>query len=289
MSQLTDIGYIRYLLEKNGTRTKKGLGQNFLVNPTVCPKMAESAVADGAKCVLEIGCGIGVLTKELSEAAEKVVCVEIDRSLFPILDETLADCGNVEIIHGDIMKTDIPALIAGKFGDEPVSVCANLPYYITSPVMMKLLEEKYRFESLTLMVQKEFAERITAKPGSSEYGALTVSAAYRAQSEILFGVNAGSFLPRPKVDSAVIKLRPYKTPPVAVEDENLFFRLIKASFSQRRKVLTNSVSSVCDKSTAAEALALSDIPQNIRGEALSVEQFAQLSNKILSLTHPEKA
>lgn len=284
MGQLTDIGYIKYLLEKNGTRTKKGLGQNFLVNPTVAPRMAESCIANGAKCVLEIGCGIGVLTKELSEVAEKVVCVEIDQTLFPILDETLAGCENVEIVHGDIMKTDIPALIGKKFGNNPVSVCANLPYYITSPVMMKLIEEQYRFESLTLMVQKEFAERITAAPGTSEYGALTVSAAYRAQSEILFGVNAGSFLPKPKVDSAVIKLKPYKTPPVEVVDENIFFRLIKASFSQRRKILANSVSSVCDKATVLKALDSMNISQTIRGEALSVEQFAQLSNKIFSLS-----
>lgn len=280
--ELTDINYVRYLLEKHGTRTKKGLGQNFIVNPTVCPRMAESCGADKNSGVLEIGCGVGVLTRELSRVAAKVVCVEIDESLFPILDETLADCSNVEIIPGDILKTDVPALIREKFGDMPVFVCANLPYYITTPVMMKLLEAG-GFSALTLMVQKEFAERLTAAPGTSDYGALTATAAFRARTELLFGVSAGSYLPRPKVDSAVVRLTPYDAPPVEVANEQTYFSVVRAAFSQRRKMLSNSLSALCGKQTASAALERAGIPPTVRGETLGVPEFAAIANAVDAL------
>lgn len=280
--ELTDINYVRYLLDKHGTRTKKGLGQNFIVNPTVCPRMAESCGADKNCGVLEVGCGVGVLTRELSRVAAKVVCVEIDETLFPILDETLADCDNVEIVHGDILKTDVAALIREKFGDMPVFVCANLPYYITTPVMMKLLETG-GFSALTLMVQKEFAARLTAAPGTPDYGALTATAAFRARTELLFGVSAGSYLPRPKVDSAVVRLTPYEAPPVAVTSEQTYFAVVRAAFAQRRKMLSNSLSALCGKQVAADALAQVGVPPTARGETLGVAEFAAVANAVDAL------
>lgn len=282
MHELTDIGYVRHLLEKNGTHTKKALGQNFLVNPTVCPRMAEGCGASKEDGVLEIGVGVGVLTRELSRVAGKVVCVEIDESLAPVLEETLADCENVELVWGDILKTDVDALLKEKFDGRRVAVCANLPYYITSPVMMRLLEYGSRFSSLTLMVQKEFARRLNAKPGTSEYGALTASASYRAKTELLFEVSSGSFLPRPKVDSAVVRLTPYETPPVVVADEKTFFAVIRAAFAQRRKMLSNALSAFCGKETALAALEAAGVPPTARGETLGIEQFARIADAIFS-------
>lgn len=283
MYELTDIGYVRHLLEKNGTHTKKALGQNFLVNPTVCPRMAEGCGAGKEDGVLEIGVGVGVLTRELSKVAGKVVCVEIDESLAPVLEETLADCENVELVWGDILKTDIDKLLSERFGGRRVAVCANLPYYITSPVMMRLLEYGSRFSSLTLMVQKEFAHRLNAKPGTAEYGALTASAAYRAKAELLFEVSSGSFLPRPKVDSAVVRLTPYEAPPVEVEDEKVLFSVIKAAFAQRRKMLSNTLAAVCGKEGARKALEAAQIPSTVRGETLGIEEFARLANAVKAL------
>lgn len=279
---LTDINVVRDLLSRHGTRAKKGLGQNFIVNPTVCPRMAESCGADKESGLLEVGCGIGTLTRELSRVAAKVVCVEIDESLFPILEETLGDLDNVEVKRGDILKTDIKKLISESFGDMPVYVCANLPYYITSPVMMKLLEEG-GFKGLTLMVQKEFASRLIAGAGSADYGALTAAAAYRAKAEKLFDVSAGSFLPRPKVDSAVIRLTPYETPPVKPKDEGLYFVVVRAALAQRRKMLSNALSALCGKETAAKALSRAGIPPTARGETLTVERFAALADAISDL------
>ena len=282
MRELTDVAYLRELLEKHGTRTKKGLGQNFIINPSVCPRMAAGCGADKSCGVLEIGCGVGVLTRELSKVAGRVVCVEIDETLFPVLEETLADCDNVEVVRGDILKTDVPALLKEKFGDMPVAVCANLPYYITSPVLMRLLEQGGSFFSLTLMVQKEYAQRLTAKPGTSIYGALTASAAFRAKTEVLFGVSSGSFLPRPKVDSAVVRLTPYKTPPVPVKDEAMYFAVVKAAFAQRRKMLSNALSAAFGRERALAALAAAGINPSARGETLGVEQFARLADALAS-------
>lgn len=280
MRELTDIGYLRELLNKYGTRTKKGLGQNFLVNPSVCPRMAAACGADKESGVLEIGCGVGVLTRELSKVAGKVVCVEIDSSLFPLLGETLADCGNVELVQGDALKLDLDALLREKFGDMPVAVCANLPYYITTPVLMRLLEYGGRFTSMTLMVQREFAQRLAAKPGSSTYGALTASAAFRAKTELLFGVSAGSFFPPPKVESAVVRLTPYAEPPVAVTDEAAYFAVVRAAFAQRRKMLSNALSAVFGKERALAALAAAGVAPTARGETLGAEQFAAIANAL---------
>lgn len=277
MRELTDIGYVRELLGRHGTRTKKGLGQNFLVNPSVCPRMANACGADKHGGALEIGCGVGVLTRELSRVAGKVVCVELDASLFPILGETLEGCENVELVQGDILKIDLDALIAEKFGDMPVAVCANLPYYITTPALMRLLEYGGRFSALTLMVQKEFAQRLAAKPGSSSYGALTVSAAYRAKTELLFGVSAGSFFPPPKVESAVVRLTPYAEPPVKVADEAAFFAVVRAAFGQRRKMLSNALGAAFGKERATAALAAAGVAPTVRGETLSVEKFAAIA------------
>lgn len=278
MNELTDIGYVRALLAEHGTRTKKGLGQNFIVNPSVCPRMADACGADRDGGALEIGCGVGVLTRELSRVAGKVVCVELDASLFPILRVTLAGCGNVELVQGDILRIDLDALMREKFGNMPVAVCANLPYYITTPVLMRLLEYGGRFTSLTLMVQKEFAQRLTAKPGSSAYGALTVSAAYRAETKLLFGVSPGSFMPPPKVESAVVRLTPYAEPPVRVRDEAAFFAVVRAAFGQRRKMLSNALGAAFGKERALAALEAAGVPPTARGETLSVEKFAAIAD-----------
>lgn len=278
MNELTDIGYVRSLLAKHGTRTKKGLGQNFIVNPTVCPRMADACGAGKDGGALEIGAGVGVLTRELSRVAGKVVCVELDASLFPLLEETLGGCDNVELLQGDILKIDLDALMREKFGNMPVAVCANLPYYITTPVLMRLLEYGGRFTSLTLMVQKEFAQRLTAKPGSSAYGALTVSAAYRAETKLLFGVSPGSFMPPPKVESAVVRLTPYAEPPVRVRDEAAFFAVVRAAFGQRRKMLSNALGAAFGRERALAALEAAGVPPTARGETLSVEKFAAIAD-----------
>ena len=284
MNELTDIGYVRSLLAKHGTRTKKGLGQNFIVNPSVCPRMANACGADKNGAALEIGAGVGVLTRELSRVAGKVVCVELDASLFPLLEETLDGCDNVELVQGDILKIDLDALIREKFGGMPVAVCANLPYYITTPVLMRLLEYGGRFTSLTLMVQKEFAQRLAAKPGSSAYGALTVSAAYRAGTELLFGVSPGSFMPPPKVESAVVRLTPYSDPPVKVTDEAAFFAVVRAAFGQRRKMLSNALGAAFGRERALAALEAAGVPPTVRGETLNVEKFAAIADGLAPFT-----
>ena len=204
--RLTDIGYIRDVLERHGFYFSKKLGQNFLVNPSVCPRMAEACGATSESGVLEIGPGIGVLTRELAQRAGKVVAIELDDRLPPVLAETLKGQDNVEIVQGDCLKIDLAALIAEKFGDREVAVCANLPYYITSPIIMSLLESRLPVTSITVMVQKEAAQRLCATPGTREAGAVTLAVQYYAEAETLFGVSRGSFMPAPNVDSAVIRL-----------------------------------------------------------------------------------
>lgn len=261
---------------------KKSLGQNFLIDKTVCPRMAE-AVADENTGVLEIGPGIGVLTRELSAVAKKVVTIEIDRSLEKILKTTLSDLQNVEVIFGDAMKLDLSALIKEHFADcSRVCVCANLPYYITSPIIMKLLESRLPIEDIVVMVQKEAAERLCAEVSSREAGAVTVAVAYYAESEILFGVGRDSFMPPPKVDSAVIKLSVLSEPPVSVPDEAKFFALVKACFAQRRKTLLNTVSSTLhiEKSQLAEVLRELDLPETVRAEKLTLKEISALSKML---------
>ena len=279
---LSDINTVRSLLQKNGFTFKKSLGQNFLINPDVCPAMADAA-CDKDTGVIEIGPGIGVLTAELSARAKRVIAIELDERLKKILPVTLSDCENVEVIYGDVLKTDLKALIAEKFSDcKRVAVCANLPYYITSPIVMSLLESKLPIDSITVMVQKEAAERLCAKVGTREAGAVSVAVSYYAEPEILFGVDKGSFMPPPKVDSAVIQLHIRENPPVAVNDESKFFRLVKACFAQRRKTLVNTVSNTAgiDKEIIKEALAQLNLSETVRGEKLTLEELAELSNFI---------
>lgn len=277
---LSDINTVRSLLQKNGFTFKKSLGQNFLINPDVCPAMADAA-CDKDTGVIEIGPGIGVLTAELSKRAKRVTAIELDERLKKILPVTLADCDNVEIIYADVLKTDLKALIAEKFSDcTRVAVCANLPYYITSPIVMSLLESKLPIDSITVMVQKEAAERLCANVGTREAGAVSAAVSYYAEPEILFSVGKDSFMPPPKVDSAVIQLHIRENPPVKVLDEAKFFRLIRASFAQRRKTLVNTVSNTAgiDKESIKKALAQLGLSETVRGERLTLDELAELSN-----------
>ena len=281
MNRLSDIGTIKDILHRHGFKFSKALGQNFLINPTVCPRMAELSGAGEGVGVIEIGPGIGVLTNELCRLAEKVVAVELDKRLLPVLDETLAEYNNVKIINADVLELDLNKLIADEFGDMQVVICANLPYYITSPVIMKLLEDRLPISSITVMVQKEAAQRICAPVGSRESGAVTVSVNYYAEPSLQFYVSAGSFMPAPKVDSAVIRLDIRENPPVSV-DEKKFFAVVKAAFSQRRKVISNSLSSGLSKSKEEiiGALEAAGIEQNARAEKLSLEDFANIANNL---------
>ena len=282
MSELSDINVIKDVLSRHGFSFSKALGQNFLVNPSVCPKMAQACGADENTGVIEIGAGIGVLTKELAKRAKKVVSVELDTRLLPVLDETLSEFDNVEIVNADIMKLDLQKLIEEKFSGMKVVVCANLPYYITSPVITMLLESKIPIESVTVMIQKEVADRLTAPVGSRDSGAVTVCVNYFSTPEKLFDVKRGSFMPMPKVDSAVIRLDIRKEPAVPVDDEKKFFRLVKAAFSMRRKTALNSISAGLGvlKPTVEQALLHAGLELTARAENLTLDDFANLSNYI---------
>ncbi|WP_293972399.1 16S rRNA (adenine(1518)-N(6)/adenine(1519)-N(6))-dimethyltransferase RsmA [uncultured Ruminococcus sp.] len=282
MNRLSDIGTIKDILSRHGFTFSKSLGQNFLINPSVCPRMAELSGADKGVGVIEIGPGIGVLTNELCKLADKVVAIELDKRLLPVLEETLGEYDNLKVVNADVLETDLHKLIEEEFSGMEVVVCANLPYYITSPVIMKLLEDKLPISAITVMVQKEAAQRICAEVGSRQSGAVTVSVNYYAKPEMLFSVSAGSFMPAPKVDSAVIRLNVLDEPPVKVNDEKKFFSVIKASFSQRRKVISNSLSSglSLDKSKTAELLEKSGVPLNARAEKLSLQNFADIANNL---------
>lgn len=282
-SGLSDPGRIKEILTRHGFHFSKALGQNFLINPTVCPRMAASSGAQDCKGVIEVGPGIGVLTWELAQVAEKVCAIELDSRLFPVLEETLADCDNVKIVPGDVMKLDLHQLIQEEFDGGPVCVCANLPYYITSPVILRLLEEGLPLTSLTVMVQKEAATRLCAPPGSRECGAVSVAVHYRSRPQVLFPVGRGSFMPPPKVDSAVIRLDLLHQPPVQVEDENWFFRVSRSAFAQRRKTAANSISATLQlpKPQVEAALETIGAVQGVRAERLTLEQFAALSNALL--------
>lgn len=283
MQKLSDITTIRAVLEKNGFHFSKALGQNFLINPSVCPRMAALSGAADCAGAVEVGPGIGVLTWELSQVAKKVVSIELDKRLLPVLDETLADCDNVKILNADVMKLDLRRMIEEEFPGGEVAVCANLPYYITSPVIMRLLEERLPVTSITVMVQKEAAERLCAHPGERACGAVSAAVWYYAEPEILFQVSRGSFMPAPNVDSAVIRLRIRKTPPVEVANEPFFFRVVRAAFAQRRKTAVNSIANTLGRSKQAVAAAFdaAGVPQNARAEALTLEGFAALTAGLL--------
>ena len=279
---LTNLSEVRELLTRHGFTFSKALGQNFIVNPTVCPRIAsEGGAADVG--VIEIGPGIGTLTSALCEVAKKVVAVELDDRLPPILAETLAAYNNVTIVPGDAMEIDFAALIAEHFAGMQVVICANLPYYITSPLLMRLLELRLPVESITVMVQKEAAERICAKPGTRECGAVSAAVWYYAEPKPLFNVSRGSFVPAPNVDSRVIRLDIRETPyPVA--DEKAFFRMVRAAFGQRRKTLANALAAGLpfDKTQIAAAIERAGLPPAVRAEALTMEQLAALCEQLFA-------
>ncbi len=282
MERLWDFNVIKKIMEESGFTFSKALGQNFLVNPSVCPKMAELCGADENTGVIEVGPGIGVLTNELCKVAKKVVAIELDSRLPEILRKTLADHDNVKIVSGDVMELDLHKLIEEEFPDMDVVVCANLPYYITSPVIMRLLEEKLPIKALTVMVQKEAADRLCAQMGTRACGAVTAAVRYYSEPSLLFKVSAGSFMPAPKVDSAVIRMDIDKREKLSVNDEKLYFRVVRGAFAQRRKTVLNSVSSALgiDKGVLTAAFEESGVSPNLRAEAMTLENFAALSNAI---------
>lgn len=280
---LYDYNTVNRILSSHGFSFSKALGQNFLINPDICPEMANKLNADEKTGVIEIGPGIGVLTKELCLTAGKVAAIELDKRLFPVLKETLSEFDNLEIIEGDALKLDLKLLIDEKFCDmNSVKVCANLPYYITSPIIMRLLESRLPIDEIVVMVQREAAKRFCAPVGSRDCGAVTAAANYYAETEFLFGVGKESFMPAPKVDSAVIRLIPRKEPPVKVADEKHFFAVIKAAFAQRRKTALNCLSNGLGipKDKVGDALDKLNIDRSTRPEKFSLEDFARLSEII---------
>ncbi len=285
MKKLSDIGTIKEILNKYGFSFSKALGQNFLINPSVCPRMAEMGGAKEGVGVIEIGPGIGVLTYELAKRADKVVAIELDKRLLPVLDETLSEFDNVKVINDDVLKIDLHQLIKDEFADLDVVVCANLPYYITSPVIMKLLEDRLPVKSITVMVQKEAADRLCAELGTRQTGAVTVAVNYYAKAELLFKVSAGSFMPPPKVDSAVIRLSVYNEPAVKTDNEEMLFKVIKAAFAQRRKTLLNTLSNSMsfEKAQISQALDNANIQNTSRAEQLKLEDFAKIANELNKL------
>ena len=285
------------VIQKNEFAFQKRFGQNFLVDARVLDKIIQSAGVTKEDCVLEVGPGIGTMTQALSEAARQVVAVEIDDHLIPILQETLKECPNVKVIHGDILKTDVKA-IADEYNEGcPLHVIANLPYYITTPIIMGLFESGVPLKSITIMVQKEVADRMKAEPGTKDYGALSLAVQFYAEPYIAANVPPNCFIPRPNVGSAVIRLTRHEQSPVQVADEKLMFRLIRAAFNQRRKTLANSLNNSPElffpKEQIQEAIAALDVSPSVRGEALSLEQFAQLANllskKRVQVSEEEKA
>ena len=275
MADLTNISELKKILEDNGFAFSKQFGQNFIINPTICPRIAENA----GDYVLEIGAGAGVLTKELAKVAKKVVSLEIDTRLMPVLDTTLQGFDNVKIINADVMKTDLHKLIKEEFGDEKISVCANLPYYITSPIIMMLLEERLPIDSITVMVQKEAADRLCAHLATREVGAVTVAVRYYSEPKKLFDVSKGNFLPAPKVDSAVIRLDIKENTALSDDEQKRFFKIVRAAFCQRRKTLSNSLSSGLSlpKAEVNELLEKANIPITARAEQLTMDDYINLA------------
>lgn len=285
MEKLSNPQVTIEIIKKYDFAFQKRFGQNFLIDGRVIDKIIAAAEITKADTVLEIGPGIGTMTQYLAEAAGQVIAVEIDKNLLPIYEETLADYDNVTIINNDILKVDIHELIKGKA--EKVKVVANLPYYITTPIIMGLFENHIPAESITVMVQKEVADRMQSGPGSKDYGALSLAVQYYAKPYIVANVPPNCFMPRPNVGSAVIRLTSWDNPPVAVKDEKLMFKLIRASFNQRRKTLQNGINNSPDLSFTKEQVvnALRDmgLSESVRGEALNLEQFAKLSDLLYDM------
>jgi len=274
----------REILDKYGFTFKKSLGQNFLMDTNILHNIIDTAQLSKNKAAMEIGPGIGALTEQLCRAAGDVLAIEIDQRLLPILEDTLSPYDNVQVVHGDVLKLDVAALIKEHLSAyEKVNVVANLPYYVTTPILMKLLEEKLPLENIVVMIQKEVADRIAAKPGSKDYGSLSVAAQFYADTEIAMVVPASVFVPRPNVDSAVIKLSVRDTPAVAVKDEELFFKIVRASFAQRRKTLLNNLTTYFGKEQKERVLHMLEaagIDPARRGETLSIEEFGRLANEM---------
>lgn len=266
---------------------QKKFGQNFLIDPHVLGKIIRAADVTKDDFVLEIGPGIGTMTQYLAAAAGHVTAVEIDRALIPILEDTLSGCDNVTVVNGDVLGLDLKRLVREENGGRPIKVVANLPYYITTPIIMRLFEEQVPLRSVTVMVQKEVAARMQAAPGTKDYGALSLAVQYYAEPYIAANVPPNCFLPRPKVGSAVIRLTKYDAPPVPVNDERFLFAVIRASFGQRRKTLVNGLANApelgADKETVKAALGKLGVPENIRGEALALEQFAALADALCAV------
>ena len=282
MMELTNINVIKDLLTRHGFHFSKAKGQNFLTQSWVPQQIAEEAGVDDTCGVLEVGPGMGPLTQQLCLRAKKVVAVEVDQNLKPVLAETMAPHDNLEIIFGDVLKQDVAALVQEKFGGLRVKACANLPYYITSDILAALLEAKC-FESVTVMVQKEVAQRICAKPGTAAYGAFTVFCQYYTDPEILFDVPPNCFIPQPKVTSAVLHLHVRTEPVCPVSDEKLFFKVVRGSFAQRRKTLVNGLAAVfgsLSKAQLTDILVECGFSPNVRGETLSIPEFARLADAI---------
>ena len=272
---------IKRIASRYGFVFKKGLGQNFLSSQSVLEEIADSAEIEN-EGVIEIGPGFGVLTNELAKRAEKVLALEIDERLIPILRDTLSEYDNVKVINKDVLKTDIAELIKSEFGDRRVSVAANLPYYITTPIITSLIENRLPLKNLVVMIQKEVADRITAQPGTKDYGAISVLCQFYTKPELICNVGAELFVPPPKVDSAVVKMAFRDKPAVEVKDEEMFFRTVKAAFSQRRKTLLNCLAAnfPINKSDLTQIMESVDISPSRRGETLSLEEFAKLAEEI---------
>ncbi len=279
--RLTDINTVKEIMNEYGLNFKKKFGQNFLINAAVPARIADECTdGDFDSCILEIGPGIGTLTYELAKRYKKVVAIEIDTTLIPALEYTLAEFDNVKIISADVMKLDIKKLCMEEFEGMRFSVCANLPYYITTPVIMHLLESRADFDYITVMIQKEVVARLCSRPGDSDYGAITASVSYYGSVKKLFSVPAGCFMPAPKVDSAVMRIKLYDTPPVNVLDTNIFFRVIKGAFAQRRKTLPNSLASEFgefDRAVLSEIIESAGYSPTVRGETLGIEDYSEIA------------
>ena len=283
---LCNLSVIKSVMADAGITFRKEFGQNFLTNRIIPEEIAEQCADDPESMILEIGPGIGCLTAELACRYAKVVAVEIDKGLIPVLDKTLAEFDNVTVINDDVMKIDLPKLIAEHSEGRPVSVCANLPYYITTPILMMLLESGINFRTITVMVQNEVAQRLVAPPGKADYGAITAMLGYYGTVRKLFKVSAGCFVPAPKVDSAVIRIDLYREPKYKPRDERLMRNLIKAAFEMRRKTLQNAISAKIQgytKDEIKEAIVAIGHPETVRGECLSTEDFVNLPNFLFDL------
>lgn len=281
---LCNISVIKSVMSDANITFRKDFGQNFLINKSIPEEIAENATDTKDSLILEIGPGIGCLTQELALRYKKVVAIEIDKGLIPVLEKTLAEYDNITVINEDIMKADLESIIEQYYDGMPVAVCANLPYYITTPILMRLLESGIKFSSITVMVQNEVATRLTAKAGSSDYGAITAVLGYYGSVKRLFKVSAGSFMPAPKVDSAVVKIDIYDEPKYKPRDEKLFRNLIKAAFEMRRKTLVNAVISKLphiNKENLINSLHSLGLSEAVRGEKLSTEDFVNLSNLLI--------